>query len=138
MYRLALAILFPILCLLAADTGLAGRYAGDWKSNGAGGGGTFHLKLESASDAWKCEVSFTVGGAEVKSTMRSCKVDQSKLEAVYDFELQGNTLQSKITGQWNGKALRAAEVHGSQRRRGRWHLDGGSSGRSIGPSRAAE
>ena len=105
MHRLALSILFPVLCLLAADVGLAGRYAGDWKSNGAGGGGTFSMKLESASDVWKCEVSFTIGGADVKTTIRTCKVDQSKLEAVYGFELQGNALQSKITGQWNGKTF---------------------------------
>jgi hypothetical protein len=90
------------LCLLAADAGLTGRYAGDWKSNGAGGGGTFSMKLESASDGWKCEVSFTFGGADVKTTIRSCKVDQSKLKCVYDFELQGNALESKMTGQWNG------------------------------------
>lgn len=81
---------------------MTGRYAGDWKSNGAGGGGTFSMKLESASDGWKCEVSFTFGGADVKTTIRSCKVDQSKLKCVYDFELQGNALESKMTGQWNG------------------------------------
>jgi len=105
MHRRALLILLPLLCLLAADDSLAGRYTGDWKSTGAGGGGTFRMKLESASDGWKCEVSFTFGGEEVKSTMRSCKIGQSKLEAVYDFELQGDALQSKITGQWNGKSF---------------------------------
>jgi hypothetical protein len=105
MYRLALLILLPLLCLPAADSGLAGRYTGDWKSNGAGGGGTFRMKLESASGGWKCEVSFAFDGADVKTAMRTCKVDQSKLEAVYDFELQGNALQSKITGQWNGKTF---------------------------------
>ena len=105
MHRLALLTLFPVLCLLAGDAGLAGRYAGDWKSNSAGGGGTFSMKLESASDGWKCAVSFTVGGGDVKTTIRSCKIYQSKLEAVYDFELQGNALESKITGQWNGKTF---------------------------------
>ena len=105
MHRLALVTLFAVLCLLAAGAGLAGRYAGDWKSTGARGGGTFSIKLESASDGWKCAVSFTVGGADVKTTIRSCKIDHSKLEAVYDFELQGNALETKITGQWNGKTF---------------------------------
>ena len=105
MHRLALLTVLPLVCLMAADTGLAGRYTGDWKSNGASGGGTFRMKLESGSDGWKCEVSFTFAGADVTTTMRTCKVDQSKLEAVYDFELQGNALQSIITGQWNGKTF---------------------------------
>jgi len=96
MHRLALVTLFAVLCLLAAGAGLAGRYAGDWKSTGARGGGTFSIKLESASDGWKCAVSFTVGGADV---------NHSKLEAIYDFELQGNALETKITGQWNGKTF---------------------------------
>jgi hypothetical protein len=126
MHRLALVILFPLLCLLAADGDLAGRYTGDWKSNGAGGGGTFGMKLESASDGWKCEVSFTFGGADVKTTVRSCKVDQSKLEAVYDFELQGNALQSKITGQWNGKTFE-----------GRYETTAGSDGVDDGTWTAA-
>jgi hypothetical protein len=37
--------------------------------------------------------------------MRQVKVEQSKLEAAYDFDLLGNTLRSRITGEWNGKAL---------------------------------
>jgi hypothetical protein len=105
MHRLALLLLVSLSYLLAADSGLAGHYTGDWKSNGAGGGGTFSMKLESVSDGWKCEVGFTVSGADIKTTIRSCKVDQSKLEAVYDFELQGYALQSKITGRWNGKTF---------------------------------
>ena len=105
MHRLALLALLPLLCLLAADGIVAGRYTGDWKSNGSGGSGTLGFKLESESDGWKCDVSFSFAGADVKTTVRTCKVEQSKLEAAYDFELQGNALQSKISGQWNGKAF---------------------------------
>jgi hypothetical protein len=37
--------------------------------------------------------------------MREVKVEQSKLEVAYDFDLLGNTLRSRITGEWNGKAF---------------------------------
>ncbi|MGA2594463.1 MAG: hypothetical protein ABSH32_31580 [Bryobacteraceae bacterium] len=106
MHRLTVLILFPLLMLFAADAGLAGRYAGEWKSNGAGGGGSFRMSLEAQSGgAWKCEFGFTFSGEEVKTTMHACKVEQSKLEATYDFDLQGNALRSKITGKWDGKAF---------------------------------
>ena len=106
MHRLTLLLLFPLLLLMAADADLAGRYAGEWKSDGAGGGGSFHMTLAPGSEgAWKCDVGFTFGGDEVKTTMRTCKLEQSKLEMVYDFDLQGNGLRSKVTGQWNGKAF---------------------------------
>ena len=99
-------MLFPLLLLLGAGKNLAGRYTGEWKSNGAAGSGSIHISLEPRSDAkWKCDVSFNVGGDDVKTTIRTCKVDESKLEASYDFELQGTALRSKITGQWNGKAF---------------------------------
>lgn len=116
MHRLALLILIPLSCLPGADADLAGRYAGAWKSNGSGGGGALHIKLEPSSEGWKCEVNFNFAGADVKTTMRTCKVDQSKLDAAYDFELEGNAVQSKITGQWNGKTFEGSyeSVAGSQ------------------------
>ncbi len=99
-------ILLPLLVLLAADANLAGKYTGEWKSNGAGGGGAFRMNLDSGSDgAWKCDISFDFGGGEVKTTIKTCAVDGSKLDASYDFELQGTMLRSTITGEWNGKAF---------------------------------
>ena len=106
MYRIPLLALFLLLLLFAADSDLAGRYAGEWKSNGAGGGGSFRMSLEAPSGgAWKCEFAFAFGGEDVKTTLRACKLEQSKLEATYDFDLQGNALRSKVTGTWNGKAF---------------------------------
>jgi hypothetical protein len=90
----------------AAEPGLAGRYAGEWKSNAAGGNGSFRLNLEPAADgAWKCEITFTFGGEDVKTAVREVKVDQSKLEAAYDFELMGNTLRSRISGELKGNTF---------------------------------
>ncbi|HTP34287.1 MAG TPA: hypothetical protein VMJ75_19045, partial [Candidatus Acidoferrales bacterium] len=45
------------------------------------------------------------GGEDVKTSVRTCKVEHSKIDASYDFDLQGNALISKITGQWNGKTF---------------------------------
>lgn len=106
MHRLTLLLLIPLLFLPAAGDNLGGRYAGEWKSNGSGGTGTFRMALDPRSDGtWKCDVSFTLGGDDIKTTVRTVKVDGSKLEVTYDFELQGNVLRSKVTGQWNGKAF---------------------------------
>jgi hypothetical protein len=102
-----ITILFVLLMIAsAADRDLAGRYAGEWKSNSSGGNGSFRMSLDPApGGAWKCEVTFTFAGEEVKTIVRQVKVDQSKLEAAYDFDLLGGTLRSRITGDWNGKAF---------------------------------
>jgi hypothetical protein len=82
------------------------RYSGDWKSNGGGGGGAFRMTLaHGPGQAWKCEISFDFQGEDVKTTMRTIKVDASRLEATYDFEIEGNALETKLTGQWNGKTF---------------------------------
>ncbi|HEV3197251.1 MAG TPA: hypothetical protein VGZ73_05075 [Bryobacteraceae bacterium] len=102
-----ITILFVLLTIASgADRDLAGRYAGEWKSNSAGGGGAIRLSLEPAADgAWKLDVVFTYAGEEVKTITRQVKVDQSKLDASYDFDLMGNTLRSKITGELKGAAF---------------------------------
>ena len=103
--------MIPLLLLLvwtaqAADRDLAGRYAGDWKSNNSGVSGSIRMSLEPSADGtWKCEVAFTLEGAEVTTTMRSAKIEQSKVDISYDFAFQGTTLRSRITGVWNGKAF---------------------------------
>ncbi len=104
--RYLIVLLALMITAAVADTNLAGSYSGDWKSNGGGGNGSFKLSLESASNgAWKCDVTFTFGGADVKTSMCAAKVTQSKLEASYDFDLMGNTLRSKISGELKGTAI---------------------------------
>src|SRR5882724_6611871 len=102
-----ITILFVLLMIASgADRDLAGRYAGEWKSNSAGGGGAFRLSLDQSPDgAWKLDVVFTYAGAEVKTIVREVKVGQSKLDASYDFDLLGTTLRSKITGELKGTAF---------------------------------
>jgi hypothetical protein len=76
-----LSLLFLLAVLVSgADGDMAGRWAGDWKSANSGDGGTFHMLLDSTGGAWKCEITFALGGEDVKTTVRSVKVEQSKLE----------------------------------------------------------
>ena len=88
---------------VAAAGTLAGRYTGEWKGSSAG---TFRLSLDSAAGgAWKCETTFTLSGEEVKTVMRQCKVDQSQIDAAYDFDTQGLSLRSQITGHRSAKGF---------------------------------
>lgn len=101
--RVPLLALIPGILLCAQNaapgTGIAGHYRGEWK--GAAGSGTFRLSLEAAAGgAWKCDVTFTLNGEELKTIMRQCDVKDSKLDAEYDFEALGLMLRSHITGPW--------------------------------------
>ena len=99
-----LCLLFAAVCTAAAPD-LAGRYTGEWKSNSAGGGGAFRLSLENGTAGWKCDVVFAYAGQEVKTVMKEVKVDGSKIDVSYDFDLAGNALRSHVTGEFNGKAF---------------------------------
>jgi hypothetical protein len=102
-----IAILFLMFAAVsaAAAPDLAGRYAGEWKSNSAGGGGAFRLSLESGTGGWKCDVVFAYAGQDVKTVTKEVKVDGSKLDVSYDFDLAGNALRSHVTGELNGKSF---------------------------------
>lgn len=90
-----------MLCLAAAD--IAGTYKGSWSG---GASGDFRIKLEPADNGqWNAEIVFTMGTDEVKTKVKSVKVDGSKLDVVYDFDLQGNALESTVTGELTGKTL---------------------------------
>ncbi|HLK50995.1 MAG TPA: prolyl oligopeptidase family serine peptidase [Bryobacteraceae bacterium] len=87
----------------AGSDNFAGHYSGQYRG---GSSGTFSLKVApGAGGAWQCEVSFTLSGESVKTTMRQCQADQKKIEAAYDFDAQGFTLRSRITGQWKQQGV---------------------------------
>lgn len=95
---LSLAVL---LCLAAADIG--GVYKGSWSGAASG---DFRLKLEPGGNGdWNAEVVFTLGTDEVKTKVKSVKVDGPKIDIVYTFDLQGTALQSAVIGQLTGKTL---------------------------------
>jgi hypothetical protein len=104
----ALAVCLAIAMTASADTpGLAGRYVGDWKSGASGTGGALRFTLEGPHvEAWKAQLTFILGGVEVPTVMREVRVDQTKIELTYDFDTQGATLRSHITGDWDGAAFK--------------------------------
>jgi len=90
--------------------GLAGTYKGTY-SGSAGASGDFVVSLTQAENGeWKSEVTFTLGGQDVKTKITSLKVDGSKVTIVYEFDLQGTALESTITGELNAEAL-AGDYH---------------------------
>jgi hypothetical protein len=103
----------------AADRDLTGRFAGEWKSAASGNGGEIRFSLEAATGGgWKSDLTFALGGAEVKTTMREVKLQDGKIELVYDFDVQGANLRSRVKGEWNGTAFRGQYettlTHGSE------------------------
>jgi hypothetical protein len=93
---------------LSADApGLAGKYVGDWKSGASGNGGALRFTLEGPHvETWHSELSFVLDGADVPTVMREVKVNEAKIELTYDFDAQGATLRSHITGAWDGAAFK--------------------------------
>lgn len=106
--RLLACSLVLVFVLFAA--GLAGTYKGSYSgSSGASGDIQVTLKQADGGD-WSAEVTFTLGGSDVKTNMKSVTVDGSKVKIVYEFDLQGTGLESTITGELTGAAL-AGEYH---------------------------
>jgi hypothetical protein len=103
MRRFTIWLLLLVLAGYSADRDLAGRYAGEWKSTSSGNGGAFRMTLEPATDgSWKCEASFSLDGAEIKTTTHQIKLQDSKLDVSYDFEIEGAALRSHMTAAWSG------------------------------------
>jgi hypothetical protein len=106
MRSLFFLLLSSFLLVHAADTGIAGPYTGEWKSDSSGSGGAIHMTLTPApGDSWKCDISFSLAGDEIRTKVQSFKLQNSQLEVAYDFEVQGITARSKLTGKWDGKAF---------------------------------
>ena len=94
--RIVVALL--LLCLACfGQSSPAGTYKGKWAGGAANG--DFTVRLERAGDEWKATVQFTLGGADVPTTMNMLRVDGSTIEMKYDFDLGGNKLQSHLTGE---------------------------------------
>jgi hypothetical protein len=102
MRRLAVCLAFVIAS--AAAPGLEGKYVGEWKSGTSGNGGKITFTLEGPNaEIWHSELTFMLDGATV---MREVKVNEPKIELTYTFDTQGATLQSHITGEWDGAAFK--------------------------------
>ena len=95
--------------IMFAD-GVAGTYKGTY-SGSAGASGDIKVALKQASDgAWKSEVTFSFGGGEIKTKVTSVSVEGSKVKIVYEFDLDGNSLESTLKGELKGTTL-AGDYH---------------------------
>ena len=89
---------------------LAGTYKGSY-SGSSGASGDFVISLSQADNGeWNSEVTFTLGGQDVKTKITSLKVDGSRLTVAYQFDLQGTALESTVNGELNGSTL-AGDYH---------------------------
>ena len=98
------------LAALVFAAGLAGTYKGSY-SGSAGASGDILVTLKQAENGdWQSEVTFSLNGADVKTKVTSLKVDGAKVKIVYEFDLDGNGLESTITGELKDGVL-AGEYH---------------------------
>jgi hypothetical protein len=103
--RPVILALLTMALALAADPLAGGKYTGKWEGT-SGGSGDFRMTLTPADGGkWGVDVNFTLGGQEVKCTVKSIAVTDSKLRVVYTFDLQGNILESTVEGELTGKKL---------------------------------
>jgi hypothetical protein len=100
-----LTFVLSVLAVLGAgESAIKGHYAGSW-SGASGASGAFELSVAIAADKPKCEISFTYAGEKVKTTVTLCKTSGPNIEAQYDFDVDGNRLQSTIHGELKDNAL---------------------------------
>ena len=79
--------------LAGQDALVAGTYQGQW--TGAAAGGDIHVTFRADGDGKLTpEVGFTLGGQDVTCKILSFKVDGARFTMVYEFDAQGNMLQS--------------------------------------------
>lgn len=101
--------LFASMVLLAGmltgqDGVAAGTYKGQW--TGAGASGDIHITFRAGGDGKLTpEVGFTLGGQDVTCKVLSFKPEGAKFTLVYEFDAQGNMLQSAIEGTAKGKTI---------------------------------
>ncbi len=93
------------LTLSAAAADLAGTYKGTWSGGQASGEITLTFRSADGGGTPTANVSFAMGGEEVKCTVTSVKVDGSKVEVVYQFDLGDTKLQSTASGELKGNTL---------------------------------
>lgn len=96
--------LSSILALVAQDAVSAGTYKGQW--TGASASGEIHITFRADGNGGLTpEVGFTLGGEEVKAKVLSFKADGAKFTMVYEFDAQGNMLQSATEATVKGKTI---------------------------------
>jgi len=106
MRRVLLGVTLLVAAAFAADRDLAGGFAGEWKSGASGNSGAIHFTLENEGGTWKSTFVFALDGADVPCTMRSVKLQDGKVELVYDAEVQNTVIRNTVKGEWTGAEFR--------------------------------
>src|SRR5579871_2418665 len=102
--RTAALLLITFGVLSAQDKIAPGTYKGTWA--GASAGGDIHLTLKAdGSGGFTGEIGFTLEGQEIPGKITLIKVDGTNLILNYEFDVQGNKLQSATVGTLHGKTL---------------------------------
>jgi len=102
--RTVFLLLTALLGMSFAADKLAGVYVGKW-SGASGAAGDFRISLTAAHGKLTPDVMFTMGSTEVKTKVTHVAVDGSTLEMKYEFDLDGNRLESTIHGTLTGGTL---------------------------------
>lgn len=90
---------------LAVEAVSAGEYVGSWKGEGDAAG-KLRLKLKRDNGGWAAEAWFTYQDAEVPTKMKSVRIDGTKIELVFEWQIEGTTGQSSMAGEFAGPTLR--------------------------------
>jgi hypothetical protein len=102
--RVFLACVSAVALLLAAD--VAGRFRGDWSSNGSGASGAIELTIKPGADAERTsQATFTLSGSEVKTRIRTIQFAGDEIEMSYEFGTESTQLVSKLKGKLVGEKL---------------------------------
>jgi hypothetical protein len=108
----------------ALSASVAGEYTGTW-SGREESTGALRIKLwQDASAVWLAEVMFTYEGADVPTTMKSVKVEGTKVELVFSWVVQGTAAESRVTGELTGDVLEGIYQNTTQEgpARGTWKV----------------
>jgi hypothetical protein len=91
--RVATLLIAMAVCLAAAGT----IWSGKWTSSRNDNGGSIRISLIAQP-----EVVFTLNDREVKTKVASHKQDEASFSIEYDFELDGYSLRSSLSGTIKG------------------------------------
>lgn len=83
----------------------AGQYDGTWTGTQSDGTIKIVLAPAAAQGEWTADVSFTLGGQEVKCKTVRIKVDGQNLDLAYEFNISGLQATSTVAGKFDGPKL---------------------------------
>jgi hypothetical protein len=119
----------PLLLLfcgsaLAAD--ITGDYTGTY-TTADGNEGKVHFVLKKNADTtWACTFSFTTDNGEIAAKTNSCAVDDNKVTAEYEADIDGSTIHVTTEGTATAGTLegtyKAKSPNGDPVDQGKWKV----------------